>query len=87
MPFQVQYRMCDTCIYRKKSGFDVKALEAEIADPFMEGMFNGHRTCHHSDNVCCHGFWQRHKDHFAVGQVAQRLAKVQLVHVDNLKEK
>ena len=26
--------------------------------------------------ACCRGFWNRHKDEFAVGQVAQRLGLV-----------
>ena len=57
-------------------------LEAEIADP--HGGFTGHRVCHHSDDICCRGFWNAHKDEFAVGQVAQRLGLVEFVEVDTL---
>jgi hypothetical protein len=48
----------------------------------MEGFFKGHRICHHSNDVCCRGFWNRHKDHFSAGQLAQRLGAVQFVEVD-----
>lgn len=81
--FQVQTKMCATCIYRPGSPLDVALLESEIADGY--GGFRGHRVCHHSDNVCCAGFWQRHKDSFPVGQIAQRLDLVQFVSVDTMK--
>lgn len=32
MGFKVQLRSCATCIYRKDSPLDLKALEAEVAD-------------------------------------------------------
>lgn len=83
--FKVQAKACATCIYRRDSPLDVEELERQIADPKMAGHFKGHRTCHHSDDVCCRGFWNRHKDRFAVGQVAQRLNAVQFVSVDTLK--
>jgi hypothetical protein len=81
---RVQRRQCDTCIYRPDSPLDVKALEAEIADP--HGGFKGHRICHHSHDAVCAGFWARHKDAFALGQIAQRLGAVQRVDDDVLKE-
>ena len=80
--FDVRKRPCSTCIYRKDSSLDLKALETEIADRF--GGFVGHRICHHSVNVCCRGFWNRHKDEFQMGQVAQRLDRVRFVDVDDL---
>lgn len=83
MTFRVQSRSCATCIYRKSSiGFDIEALEAQIADPKMRDFFVGHRICHHSKDVCCAGFWARHKDEFAMGQIAQRLGMVEFVDVD-----
>ena len=79
--FRVQQKMCGTCIYRSESPLDLAKLEAEIADPYVG--FSGHRLCHHADGVCCHGFWTRHKDAFALGQIAQRLnAAVEFVDVD-----
>lgn len=81
--FKVQRRMCTTCIYRKDSPLSLKKLEADVADKF--GGFRGHRICHHSKDVCCRGFWQRHKDKFAAGQIAQRLGLVVFVEVDTLK--
>lgn len=81
--FRVQSRPCATCIYRKDSPLDLRRLEAEIADP--HGGFRTHRTCHHSPRdlpTCCRGFWNRHKDEFPGGQIAQRLSAVQFVEVD-----
>lgn len=72
--FKVQSKACATCIYRKNSPLDLKKLETEIADKY--GGFKGHRICHHSKDACCRGFWNRHKDKFAMGQVAQRLGLV-----------
>lgn len=79
MPFEVQSKQCSTCIYRKDSVLDLNKLEAEIADPFMKGFFRSYRQCHHSDSACCRGFWNHHKDHFAIGQVAQRMKGVVFV--------
>lgn len=81
--FEVQRRPCRTCIYRKDSPLDLKRLEAAISDRF--GGFTGHRICHHSDTACCRGFWSRHKDKFALGQIAQRLGFVTFVNHDRLK--
>ena len=77
--FTVQDRQCATCIYRKGSPLDLKKLEGEIADPRMDGFFIGYRICHHSETACCRGFWNRHKDKFSLGQVAQRLGLVRFV--------
>ena len=41
-----------------------------------------HRICHsqkRTGKVCCRGFWNRHKDEFAAGQIAQRLDLVAYV--------
>lgn len=75
--FEVQRRMCPTCVYRPDSPLDVNVLEAAVAD--QHGGFNGYRVCHSSQTACCAGFWQRHKDRFALGQIAQRLGVVVLV--------
>jgi uncharacterized protein (DUF3820 family) len=83
MSFEVQRKACSTCIYRKDSTLDLAKLEADVADGF--GGFKGHRICHHSDSVCCRGFWNRHKDKFPAGQIAQRLNCVKFVNVDTLK--
>lgn len=77
--FEVQAKQCATCIYRPDSALDLKKLEAQIADPNMAGFFRGHRICHHSKTACCRGFWNRHKDHFTAGQLAQRLNVVVFV--------
>lgn len=79
MPFLVQRRQCSTCIYRSGLGWDLKKLEAQIADPRMAGFFTRHRVCHNSDVACCRGFWSRHRDDFTLGQMAQRLGLVEFV--------
>ena len=66
--FKVQKKQCSTCIYRKDSPLDLKKLEAEIRDEHRG--FKGHRVCHNSENACCRGFWNRHRDEFAGGQIA-----------------
>lgn len=78
--FKVQKKSCSTCIYRKDSGFDIKYLENQVRDKYIG--FKGHRVCHHSKDVCCRGFWNRHKDKFTIGQMAQRLNLVQFVEVN-----
>jgi hypothetical protein len=83
---KVQATMCRSCIYRPDSPLDLAKLEDAIADP--HGGFSGWRVCHHSSNtdpVCCAGFWNRHKDAFQLGQVAQRLNMVRFVTVDVVK--
>ena len=82
MTFRVQAEACRTCIYRKDSIHDLQHLENEVRDEF--GFFKDFRICHHSEDVCCRGFWNRHKDKFQLGQVAQRLGIVEFVHVDNI---
>ena len=83
--FLVQRRMCSTCIYRPESPLDLAQLEAQVADP--HGGFQDFRVCHHThegEQACCAGFWRRHRDAFAVGQIAQRLGLVQYVQRDDL---
>ena len=84
---KVQQKQCATCIYRPDSALDLQQLEAQIADKHMPGHFRGFRACHHATrSVCCRGFWDRHKDHFDLGQIAQRLGLVQFVVVDLLRK-
>lgn len=87
--FNVQRKMCATCIYRPDSSLDLARLEAAVADPRMPGHFAGFRECHHAkrgSGVCCRGFWEAHKDHFDAGQLAQRLGCVVFVDVDVLNK-
>ena len=73
MKLKVRKTSCKTCIYRNDSPLDLSMLENEVADGHA-GM-NGHRICHHTKTVCCRGFWNKHKDEFPMGQIAQRLEK------------
>lgn len=82
MGFRVQARQCATCIYRPDCALNIKRLEDQVRDKYMG--FTAHRTCHHSTDVCCRGFWDRHKDEFQAGQIAQRLNAVEFVEVDTL---
>jgi len=86
--FRVQRKQCKTCIYRANSPLDIQRLEAQVKDEHMG--FKGYRVCHHGPGrgknmVCCRGFWDRHKDEFALGQIAQRLDLVEFVTVDTLR--
>lgn len=83
--FKVQKKQCSTCIYRKNSPLDIQKLEAQVKDE--HGFFKGHRVCHHSKEVCCRGFWNKHKDKFQVGQIAQRLNCVEFVNIDIFNNK
>lgn len=77
---RVQARPCRTCIYRKDSPLDIDALEDAVRDEHIG--FKGHRICHHSDDACCRGYWDRHNEEFAAGQIAQRLGLVEYVDDD-----
>jgi hypothetical protein len=77
--FKVQKKMCATCIYRPDSPLDLKRLEDAVRDPSGFKGFRTYRICHHSENVCCRGFWEAHKDEFQLGQIAQRLGMVEFV--------
>ncbi len=82
MTFKVKSKMCDTCIYRPECALDINTLEDAVKDPFMKGYFKGHRECHtpkRKSGHCCRGFWNRHKDSFTLGQLAQRLGFVEYV--------
>jgi hypothetical protein len=81
--FRVQRVRCPTCIYRKDSSLDLTTLEAQVRDPHLG--FKGYRICHHSDSACCRGFWDHHRDEFAIGQIAQRLGFFEFVDDDVLR--
>ena len=82
--FKVQSKACSTCIYRKDSPLDVRELERQIQD--TNGDFVSHRICHHSDDACCRGFWNRYRNEFNMGRIAQRLGAVEFVDVDTLAD-
>lgn len=71
---EVMRQPCDTCIYRRDSPLDIKKLEAQVRDPYAG--FRGYRICHQHHSACCRGFWNRHKNEFQAGQLAQRLDAV-----------
>lgn len=78
--FKVQSKRCKTCIYNKNSPLNLEQLENQVKDRY--GFYSGHRICHSSKNVCCRGFWDKHKDEFAAGQIAQRLKLVEFVECE-----
>ena len=67
--------MCKTCIYRPVNRDVLPRLEAEIADPHMEGHFSGWRACHEADDTetVCEGFRLKHGQHCTPVQIAARL--------------
>lgn len=81
MSFKVQSKPCDTCIYTKNSASrkTSKQLEDEIVDKRDPRFFTGFRICHHSTSACCRSFWNKHKNNFQAGQLAQRLDCVEFV--------
>jgi hypothetical protein len=83
MGFEVQSKSCSSCIYssRSASSYPIEELEAEILDRL--GFFTSFRMCHHSKSACCRVFWDRHKDEFQAGQIAQRLNLVSFVEHDD----
>ena len=81
MKFKVQRVACVTCIYRKDSPANIKKLEDDVRDKYVG--FKGFRICHHSKDACCAGFWNRHKDEFSTGQIAQRMGLVEFVDDDS----
>lgn len=78
--FRVQTKQCSTCIYKPSSTLDLKRLEAEVSDG--HGGFKSHRTCHYTEDVCCRGFWNKHKNKFPGGQIAQRLNMVAFIKIN-----
>ena len=84
MPFRVRATSCATCIYRKDSPLDLEALEKEVRD--AHGGFDRYRICHHSETLCCRGFWNRHRDAFTIGQLAQRLGQVLMTDEEKAME-
>lgn len=80
---RVQGERCATCIFSKPVQWDLPRLLDQIRDPRMSGHFRGHRVCHHSRDAVCAGFWAAYRDHFDLGQLAQRLGWVEVVQ-DNL---
>jgi hypothetical protein len=76
---QVQKVSCETCPYKPGSPLDPTDLEEAVRDARDPESFAGFRVCHSSHTACCAGFWVRHKDSFALGQLAQRLNRVELV--------
>jgi hypothetical protein len=68
--FRVQRKICGTCIFRPERPLDLAKLEDEVCDPY--GCIEDHRICHHSEDVCCRGFWPRHKDESAADRIVQR---------------
>ena len=75
MTFKVRKTSCPTCIYRDDSPLDLEKLEAEVQDGY--GAYDGYRICHHHEDVCCRGFWNRHQDEFTLGRMAKALNRVE----------
>lgn len=82
--FEVMRRQCKTCIYRPSwLGTPVAVLEDQVRETHRGATgFRGSRICHSQERdgkATCREFWNRHKDEFAAGQIAQRLGMVEYV--------
>jgi len=75
--FEVQKHPCKTCVYRKDTRLDINGLEDKVKDD--NGDVQTFRVCHHSNKACCKGFWDRNKNKFNMGRLAQRLNAVTYV--------
>lgn len=87
---RVQRKACSSCIFRKDCTLDLNKLLDDVRERGPAGrmdFFRGHRICHHSKDAVCRGFWNRFKNKFALGQIAQRLGLVEYVDDDVLKTK
>lgn len=84
--FKVRRRPCSTCIYGRNTPVrqSVEALEKEVTDRY--GSIEGYRVCHHTDDACCKGFWDRHKKDFALGRLALGYGLVEYVDDDILDD-
>lgn len=78
--FKVQKKPCSTCIYRKDSPLNKRL---KIIEDRAKGSW---QVCHHSDDVCCRGFWNRYRNEFNLGRIVQRLNAVLFVNVDTFKK-
>lgn len=79
MTFPVRATQCESCIFRPHNRSMLPALLAQVRDPHVPWYFKGFRECHEpkrASGLCCRGFWDRYRDRFTVGQLAQRLGMV-----------
>jgi hypothetical protein len=86
--FAVMAQQCSTCIYRKSwVGTPIEVLEDQVRETHRGATgFKGHRICHsqkRGGKACCRGFWNKHRNEFVAGQIAQRLDLV--VYVEPTK--
>ena len=76
--FRVRKTPCPTCIYRADCSLDLDKLEREVTDE--HGAIVGHRICHHhtgESNVCCRGFYNRHKRNLLTTRLAMMFGLVE----------
>ena len=74
--FRVQKKMRSTCIFKPECTLNLDRLVKTAIKN------DTYRVCHHSDEACCRGFWERYKDSFNLGRIAQRLNAVRFVEED-----
>ena len=76
MSFQVRRERCASCIYNKSTPLDLAKLERQALDQ------DTYRICHHTKDAVCRGFWNRHKNHFNLGRIMQRIGGVRFTDED-----
>lgn len=82
--FKIQTKQCDQCLFSRRRIVTAARFKNIIRDCTQLGN-EKHFVCHKAslkgDSVCCRGFWDKYKNNFQLGQVAQRLNLVEEVEV------
>jgi len=68
--FRVQGSKCDQCLFSDNKIVNDDRKEEVLRTTLKKDTFF---VCHKTDDVCCKGYWDKYKDKFTVGQIAQRL--------------
>lgn len=79
---KVRKAQCDQCLFSDK-----KIVSAKRATDVVKGCLkkDTYFICHKTQtedapgDMCCRGFWDRFKDNFNLGRIAQRLKMVEFI--------
>ena len=81
--FRVQEHPCNQCLFST-----ARIVDQERSDAIVKGCLDTDRyfICHkdrkHGNHgACCRGFWDRYKNHFLAGRLAQLLEIVKFVRI------
>ena len=68
--FRVKTQQCNQCLFSDNKIVNDARKEEVLRTTLKKDSFF---VCHKTDDVCCKGYWDSHKNDFTVGQIAQRL--------------